>query len=455
MSLASDIHYQQIGFLDTYQLAQQNNAQHQGKIALSQSEAIFEKTALSALLPQINADISQSSIHQNIENAQTLDLSQDNLTECLADLTNLDCFFSPTDNSFSSTSYSISVSQALFRLPRWFDYLKGKQIAKQADLKIRQAQVNLMLESALLYLNSLRSYSALQTARQDSQRRQSLLSQTQDKFEQGLVKRIVVLSAQSQYQFTQTQTQTALLEYENALNALQNLIHLNTISHVEIATLDIQFPPPATDNSTDWLNKAKTHNPDWQLAQLNTAISRLNYLSKRSQHAPTLDIFARHSETNSDGRTPTIDEGTLVQKTVGLNFNLPIYTGGRLTSQTQQSRWQYKQSLHQAQQVQQELTQQIQQQLRLINHYVASEQQLNHAVEDQKIVFETMREAYSSGVYKLIEILDAEEQLMALSQDQMNLQVDYLIATLRLKRLTGTLNERDLSILDQWLMRQI
>ncbi len=458
--------------VETYRLAQHNNVSHQSLLAQYAAERLSEPQTRAGLLPKVSADISRSDIQYDDGNNQGLNLSQENLSSCLSGLpnngfenaaaTDLDCLLSPINTRFKSTSYNLRITQPIVNLPSWFTYASGKGLTQQSKLKIKQAELDLLLNTTHLFLNTLQARAELKIAKRETFRQGAFKTKAEQDYEQGLIKGGALLTARTHLQNAELQAQLKQMQYDNALQRFQHWIGDDREAAFPILTDLTERPhyktvfdvaPPPLSEFKRWLQAAQQDNPDWALSELAVRISKHQYLAQKSQHAPKLDLVAQHSEVESDGRTPTLDEGQIKQQILALTVSMPLYTGGLLSTQTKQARWHHKQSQYQAQHIQQQLTDRIKQQLGQLNFQAQNTHHLTTTTRQQKALFESLKSAYSQGASTVHEVLTAESTFKEQQDALFKAQINYFKSAITFKRLIGTLHVGDLQSIDDWLFQ--
>ncbi len=86
-----------------------------------------------------------------------------------------------------------------------------------------------------------------------------------------------------------------------------------------------------------------------------------------------------------------------------------------------------------------------------INGAIDRIRSLEQAVEAQELVVKT-RQVGFPHLYSTVEVLDAERDLFIAKRDLLQVRYDYTLASLKLKYVTGSLAEKDVWLIDQWLV---
>jgi outer membrane protein len=450
---------------EVYQRASDHNAQWQAQQAKSFADRQAQELALSQLLPQITADIQYG---QSRYDGNSIDLSPDDaqIDGCLTELGNrsvnnlsfsaltdtLGCLFTSNNgnSTFTSTSYNLRFSQALIRLPKWYEYQSGRMLRRKALLDLEIARQSLQLQSATLYLNSAKTTQLLQQQQQQLNTMQQVFNAKQQAYENGLISSGDVIENQAQLDLMKTTVLQAQLEAENAQNDLQDFIQ-EPNANISAYINQLPLETPQSDDLNDWLRKGQQNNLELKSARAAVEASRFSYLAQKMLHAPTLDFIGQYSQVDSGAATAVLDEGKTTNSSMGLSLSVPLFTGGYLSANRAQAKFQNKEATWSAAHLQQSIQTQIRKQSRTINVLILQIQQQRDALASNEKALSAITQGYRNGVRHSADVFKAQMDVLSLKRNHTEMQYNYLLATLQLKQLIGILSARDLATLDAWL----
>ncbi len=437
----------------------------------AQREAYFAdaeaKTAARAgLLPQIYGGISYSNVQYGTSNtsqittlAQIGNATLTDTLECvnqygLSDINPLvNCLTNRTkktsSSAFSTTSFSVNLTQPLFRLDRWYQYQQGQLVTDKARLDFIKAQQDLIMKVAELYFSALRAQdeASFSHVTQTSITRQ--LHDAQTLFERGQLQSTQVYQAQAAYDLSQTAKIIAEGAYQATLETLEGLTHNPNID-VTALPPDVPIELPQPSNPALWVQMAKTRNLDLQSLRLAARIAHTDYEVKQSAHAPTVDFFASHSQTQSNGLTSVLNQGETTTTSLGVNLNIPIYTGGLTSSLARQAKHHERQAEALSEAMEQQVTLSTRRFYRnVVTHIQHIEAQKIALLSREKVLL-SVRNEYQRGQRSITEVLQTQQDLFSAQKDLANARYDYILDTLRLKQSAGVLSFNDLKALNTW-----
>jgi outer membrane protein len=216
--------------------------------------------------------------------------------------------------------------------------------------------------------------------------------------------------------------------------------------------------PPTPTDAKAWVDTASQQN--LRLLSSNFAVDAAGEALRQSKsgHAPTLAAVASYGKGDNDnfgfsnnGTPGSHYSGDVEQSTIGLQLNVPIYSGGLTSSQVRQS----VERLNQSEQSREELRRQVVQNTRNLYRAVTSDVQQVQARKQSVISNQSSLEAtqigYQVGTRNIVDVLNAQRSLYASVRNYNNARYGYILNNLSLKQAAGTLSPADLSALAGFL----
>jgi Outer membrane protein len=151
---------------DIYENALQNDPVLRAARANFQVGKETKNISRAYLLPVISAtaDFSQSERNSNSSQVYSFISSDPFLSESFSDT--------------ETTSYGVSLSQAIFDMPSWYQFQSGKALSESARAQFSADQQSLILRVSSAYLNALRAYDNNETRKAEQRAIQRQLEQT-------------------------------------------------------------------------------------------------------------------------------------------------------------------------------------------------------------------------------------------------------------------------------------
>ncbi|MBM7061199.1 TolC family outer membrane protein [Pseudomonas sp. UL073] len=421
--------------VSVYQEAVRNNAD------LAAARADYEATkeivpqARSGLLPQINGGA--------------------NLTDTRTDV---ETSVGDPSLSRSGTVYQATLSQPIFRADRWFQLKAAKEVDEQAALQLSATEQNLILQSAQTYFAVLRAQDTLASTKAEEAAFKRQLDQANERFDVGLSDKTDVLEAQAGYDTARANRILAQRAVDDAFQALTTLTNrdynaLEGIKH----SLPVLAPSP--NDAKAWVDTAAQQNLNLLASNHAVDAAEETLRQRKAGHAPTLDAVAQYQKgdndalgfTNSDANPGVRYNGDVEQRSIGLQLNIPIYSGGLISSQAREAYARLNQSEQQRESLRRQVVQNTRDLHRAVNTDVETVSARKQSIISNQSALEATEVGYQVGTRNIVDVLDAQRQLYSSVRNYNDARYDYILDNLRLKQVAGTLSPADLEALARYL----
>jgi outer membrane protein len=362
-----------------------------------------------------------------------------------------------TTSSRSGTVYQANLSQPLFRADRWFQLQAAKASNEQAVLELSATEQNLILQSAEAYFAVLRAQDNLASTKAEEAAFKRQLDQANERFDVGLSDKTDVLEAQAGFDTARANRIIALRQVEDAFQALTTLTNRD-FSALEGIEHSLPILAPTPNDAKAWVDTAAAQNLNLQASNYAVDAAEETLRQRKSGHAPTLDAVASYQKGDNDSlgfsnNAASINRfsGDVEQRSIGLQLNIPLYSGGLTSSQVRES----YQRLNQTEQLRESLRRQVVQNTRnlhrAVNTDVETVQARKQSIISNQSALEATEIGYQVGTRNIVDVLDAQRELYSSVRNYNNARYDYILNNLRLKQAAGTLSPDDLSALEQYL----
>jgi outer membrane protein len=366
----------------------------------------------------------------------------------------------------SGNAYQANLSQPLFRADRWFGLQAAKATSEQAALEFSASEQNLVLQSAEDYFNVLRAQDNLAATKAEEAAFQRQLDQANERFNVGLSDRTDTLEAQASFDAARANRLIAERQVDDAFEALVALTNREFHS-VEGIGHDLPVLAPTPNDARAWVDTAARQNLDLQALNHAVDAAEETLRQRRAGHAPTLDAVASYQKgdndvmgfTNSGINEALASEGLAVpryngdveQRSIGLQLNIPLYSGGQVSSQVREAYQLLDQSEQQREGLRRQVVQNTRNLHRAVNTDVEQVRSRRQTIISSQSALEATEIGYQVGTRNIVDVLDAQRQLYAAVRDYNNARYDYILDNLRLKQAAGTLSPDDLEALARYL----
>ena len=245
------------------------------------------------------------------------------------------------DTHSNSKSASLQLTQTIFDMSKWRALTLQEKTAGIQDVTYQTAQQTLILNTATAYFNVLNAIDTLSYTEAQKQSIYRELDQTTQRFNVGLVAITDVQNARSQYDTVLASEVSARNALDNAVETLRQVTgnYYPTLASLNVDAFKTEKPQPVNA----LLKEAESRNLSLLSARLSQDLAREQIRSSETGHMPTLDLTAQTGLNNTryggSRSNPNNTDNITGSNQVGLSFNLPLYSGGSVTSQVKQAQY--------------------------------------------------------------------------------------------------------------------
>lgn len=321
---------------------------------------------------------------------------------------------------------------------------KTRVEAGRADLRGTESAIFAQVVAA--YMDVIRNEAVVSLSANNVDVLAVNLEATSDRFEIGELTRTDVAQSESRLALARSDLQSA---QANLASARENYIAL-----VGAAPTDLQAPPPLPglpESAEEAVDQALEHNPDLIAARERAIASGFDIEVAGAGRLPRLDAFATGGYQNFLGTLGSIPgTGTANQVSTtaqaGLRLSLPIFQGGRISAQQRQAQAQSSAALEQAIATERSVIAQVRAAFsswRAARAIIASTQA---AVDAAELSLEGVRAENSIGNRQILDVLNAEQELLASRVQLVSAQRNEYVAGFSLLAAMGRAEARDLGL---------
>ena len=438
--------------VDVYELALENDALLKAKVAQYGADLELENIALAPLLPQAMAGYQIS--ETEMDSTSPTIIQDPNLGFVVIDGNSV--------RNVDNDDYDVSLSQTLFNLPAWFGWRAGKETSRQAEANLAAAQQDLIVRAVQAYFAVLRAQDNLRASQAQERAFERQLEQTRQRFEVGLIAITDVYEAEAARDLAQV---TRIVDENNVAVAKENLSVLTGQAPGALYVLGEKFNPrpPEPNNRSEWVDFALSNNSERAAARYAEEAARQNATSSKMEHAPTVTASYRYQDTETTGSInqnppslfnlpPNSDQ---TNETWQVRFDMPLFSGGAISANRRRAAEQF----NVARESRINLTRNTVTQARSLHMTVLSDvsrvKARQQSIVSSQSALDATQAGYEVGTRNIVDVLNAQNKVFAAQRDYANSRYDFIINSLRLKEVAGTLSPEDIARLEGFLLQPI
>ncbi|HQZ03098.1 MAG TPA: TolC family outer membrane protein [Thauera sp.] len=352
-----------------------------------------------------------------------------------------------TTGDYGSRGYGVQLTQPLFRLQNWVQFKQAELQTALAGAQFGTQKQDLVLRVAEAYFNVLNAQDAVAAVTQLRTAAGEQLELAKTSFEVGTVTITDVHEAQSRSDLASAQEIAAQNQLEVARQSLAQIIGKQPETLARLRE-GVTLERPQPDNIADWASAAESGSLGVQAQQLAREIAVREVERARAGHMPTVDLVASHGVNHNPQLATDRSQAT----TIGVQLNLPLYAGGRVSSVTREAAALRMKADADLEDARRTAALAARQSWLGVTSGMAQVKALEAAKVSSASALEANKLGYEVGVRINIDVLNAQTQLADTLQQLARARYDTLLAQLRLKAAAGTLGEDDVRAINALLV---
>lgn len=419
-----------LDLIQSYRLAQDQDATYQA--AKADTEAVREEKAqaIGQLLPNIS--ISGSKANADSASANALTKYQ---------------YGKPV--GYISEGFTASVRQPLFRPYNFALYRQADAQVSSAEASLDNSRRDLLVRVSGGYFEALLAEHQLELILATKEAYATQLTGAKRSFELGTGTRTDIDDAQARYDMSIAQELEARQNVEYTRRQLQMIVNqpVNTLATLQPNRMELI--PPNPERLEDWISRGEEVNPELRALRSNINVAEEEVSKARAGHLPTIDAFAQRSKSQSENNY-TINQ-TYLNNQVGIQFSIPIFSGGYTQSTVRQALANVEKARQQYEAKRRDIGIQIRKEYQNVTEGILKIRALEQAERSADQAVLSNQKGMLAGTRTQIDILNAQQQRMNTKRDLAQARYLYVMARIRLQGLVGNLNEDELQLINSWL----
>lgn len=350
----------------------------------------------------------------------------------------------PGGGTHHPESYSFTLSKTLFRGLRTLNAIREAEATIQAGrADLRSTEQSVLLNAATAYMDVLRDQAIVRLREGNVRVLKEQLKATKDRFDVGEVTKTDVAQAEARRSGAISQLNLAQSNLKTSRAAYQRLIGHAPSHLVEPQPVDGLLPRLLNGA----LRTAENENPDIQSALFSEEASRYVIKQIIGEMLPEVSVDA----TYEDSLEPSTSLDSQSTTTVTGRVTVPLYSKGEPSSRARQARETKQQRLREIDEARAQASADV---IAAWGRLMAARAQINsdqEQVKANKIALNGVREEEKVGQRTILDVLDAEQELLDSQVALVGTQRDRVVAAYTLLAAVGRLDAHYLRLpVDQY-----
>ena len=400
-----------------YQAALEQDASIRASRATADSGRERLPQARAALLPQINASAGR--------NNNNLNSTAPNI---LGDL-------STTNDKYASDNKAIQLRQPLVNMQRWLQFEQAKSIVAEAEANLERDLQSLVVRVAGAYFETLMADEQLELVLAQKTTYTALVDAAKKGLAAGSGTRTDIDDAQSRLDMSLAQELEARQSQDWTRRQLQLLVNqpVERIAKLNVSALKLALPEPA--NLDAWTQKAEQASPEIKALQARLDQAKREVSKSQAGHLPTLDAVAQWSNSGSENITRI--NSRYENKSIGVQLNIPIYSGGYVNSTIRQAVAEQTRAEETLEALRRDLGVRVHKEYRGVSEGVMRVRALEQAVRSAEQMMKSTQMSLKAGSRTQLDVLNAQQQYTLTLRDLAQARFVYLMSKVKLAALAG------------------
>jgi outer membrane protein/protease secretion system outer membrane protein len=401
-----------------YQAALEQDASIRASRAATDAGRERLPQARAGLLPQLSASAGRSN--------NNLDTTSPNLLG--NPVTTTDKYFSDNKN--------LQLRQPVVNMQRWLQFQQAKSLVEEAEANLDRDLQNLVVRVAGAYFETLMADEQLDLILAQKKTYTTLVDAAQKGLAAGSGTRTDIDDAQSRLDMAKAQELEARQNQDLTRRQLQLLVNqpVGKIAKLNVSALKLNGPEPA--NLDEWTQKAEASSPEIKALQARLAAAQREVSKAQAGHLPTLDAVAQWSNSGSENITRI--NSRYENKTLGLQLNIPLYSGGYVNSTIRQAVAEQTRAEESLEALRRDLGVRVHKEYRGVSEGVMRVRALEQAVRSAEQMMKSTEMSLKAGSRTQLDVLNAQQQFTLALRDLAQARYIYLISKVRLASLVGS-----------------
>ena len=416
--------------MDIYRLARQRDPAIQAARLTNLATRETLRQAYAGLLPTLTAGAGYELTSQDI-------LQSDNL------------LFQEGTSDFASHDFSLTLNQPLFHYAAIVQARQARDVVARAALEYHAAEQELILRVAELYLEALSAQDALGFAQAERAALELHYALARGQQARGIVPVTDLYDARARLAAAEERQIFAKSALDDAHEAVRE-VSGEWVGSLAKTRKDLPLVVPDPAEVSAWTQAGLEQNLQLQVQSLTVEVAAREVGRHKAGQYPRLDLVARGNRQNSGG--DLFGEGRETEiLSARVELNLPLYQGGMLRSRIKEATYLHRRARKEEERLSRSVERLTRSSYWGVISAIGRVEALQQSVTALELALEGRRKGFRSGLFPSVDVLDGVRDLFLSRQDYARARYDYILNSLRLKLLVGTLSETDIDAVNQWL----
>jgi protease secretion system outer membrane protein len=351
--------------------------------------------------------------------------------------------------NYDSKNFNLTIKQSLFNKAGFATFNQARETAYRSDAILTFEKLDFMGRIVASYLDILLAVDNIEYSDFQKINVEKQLDAAQKRFEAGVGTITEINEAKANLESITAKK----LEWDNTLEYARRVLESYTGYYPDILfRLNPEKLPrtkPVPNNIETWINTASEKNAEIIAARHDIEIAAAGIDKSISGHYPTLDLIA--SKSYSESQSDYTIGSRYQTDSLGLQLEIPIYYGGYVRTDTNESMTKFEQSKDNLLQKEREVKSNVRKYFHEIINGLSRLNSYEASVKSNEIALTGTQKGFESGFRNNLDVLNAQEKLYLAKHDLSKERYTLIYNRILLKQVAGNLSEQDLQEISEWI----
>lgn len=364
-------------------------------------------------------------------------------------LTNSDSSLPGQDRTTNAQNLTLGASQPLYRPANRLAVEQAQQSLVGAEAQLRSAEQELVVRTAQTYFDVLAAEDNLAFVKAQKTAVEQQLAAAKRNFEVGTSTITDTREAEARFDLVRAQEIAADNDLRVKKLALDQLVG-RTGTQPWILRTGATLPLLQPDSVDAWVTRAHAEHPQIRQIQAAMEIAQLETRRAQAGRLPTVDATAQYQVARGYAASAATYARTN-NATIGVQFNLPLYTGGAVQNRIAEALALEEKSRTDLEAAKRGIAQATRSAYFGVVSGTGQVRALEAAEASSQSALEANQLGYQVGVRINIDVLNAQSQLFQTKASLAKARYDVLVGGLRLRQASGVLTADDVQPINSLL----
>ncbi|RIX75827.1 TolC family outer membrane protein [Acidovorax cavernicola] len=350
---------------------------------------------------------------------------------------------------YTSSSEALTLRQPLFRMYQMADYRQAQAQVDDAEAILERELQNVGVRVSGAYFEALLAEEHLALVLAQKTAYTTQLDAAQKRLGTGFGTRTDIDEARAALDLNVAQELEARQNLDFTRRQLQSLVNRPIDRLAPLDPSRMRLVRPAPDRVEDWIAQAELNSPELRSLAAQVEAARHELEKAQAGHYPTLDAIAQWSRNDSD--TVTSIKTRYTNRSIGVQLNIPLYSGGYVSSTVRQALAGQQRAEETLEALRRDLGVRLHREFRGVTEGVLRVKALEQAARSAEQVVLSNQRSFEAGSRTLPDVLNAEHLKVSAQRDLAQARFVYLLSRIRLQALAGGAKADVIDEINGWL----